>query len=442
MHMSAKALALMTALAAGSIQAAPVTDNQPFFNLEYRGINSAGWTPGSLVRFGANFVSPFVTNNTNGTTMWASQGAPANGSDAAHKCPSQGGTLKCVGISANPSPLLPNFASAYLADNPAVYRGTWYLNFWNTQNGTNNYFSQQVYLDPAATQAPKVANITMSGSTETPTFTWAPPPGAVVNGYRVNIFDKSLMVNGNNGQVFSKNLTPDQTSFQVDPAGFTLSGYGFNPSTNYMIEISLIQTKNGGSAPADLFNSNVQAIARMYADFTPTLGGGHVINLPVVLDNGSYLFNMAVVPNQTYYIDPLVAVGYDFEIGAGDPNFASADLPDDIGDGLYDIWTHDPNGNAVLAAHNWNGHDVFSFGADGVGWFRVTGIETAAGLDPSSSTAFVTGLTFTGRGLFTGTQTPITVDVPTGGTVPEPAAPALALMALAAAGLARRRSSH
>ena len=51
--------------------------------------------------------------------------------------------------------------------------------------------------------------------------------------YRVNIFDKSLMVNGNNGQVFSKNPTPDQTSFQVDPAGFTPSGYGFNPSTNY-----------------------------------------------------------------------------------------------------------------------------------------------------------------------------------------------------------------
>ena len=36
----------------------------------------------------------------------------------------------------------------------------------------------------------------------------------------------------------------------------------------------------------------------------------------------------------------------------------------------------------------------------------------------------------------------VSLGVPPGGTVPEPAAPALALMALAAAGLARRRSSH
>ena len=70
-------------------------------------------------------------------------------------------------------------------------------------------------------------------------------------------------------------------------------------------------------------------------------------------------------------------------------------------------------------------------GAGGLSRFRVGDIETAAGLDPSNTTAFVTGLSFTGSGSFTGTQTPITVNVPD--RVPEP--PMLALLLVAQAGL-------
>jgi len=67
-------------------------------------------------------------------------------------------------------------------------------------------------------------------------------------------------------------------------------------------------------------------------------------------------------------------------------------------------------------------------------------LRIAAGLDPLDTTAFVTGLTFTGAGLFTGTQTPLTVDV---AAVPEPETYALFLAGLAAiVGLTRRRTGR
>lgn len=413
-------------------QAAPVVVLTPFFNLEYRGLNSVGWTSGAQVRFGANSVTPAVTNSfpidwSAGTVAWASKSV-----DGTDTCQSGGGTAICRRLWANPSPLNPHFVDVYLADDP-LYRGVWKLHF---QNGAD-VETRTVSLDPAAVQAPKVASITLSGDSLTPTFGWAPPAGATVDGYRVNIFDKRLMGPDNSGHIYSQNLAPSTPGFTIDPAQFGLAADGgLKIGGDYMIEISLIQKKNPGSA--SLGNANIQAIARMYADFSPKAGGGPVVNLPVVMEDGAFKFNMTVVPGQTYYIDPLVAVGYDYAIGVGDPRFLSVDLPDDIGDGLYDIYGFGADGSALLLAEDWSGRDVFHFAGDGVDRFRVLGIETGAGLDPRNTTAFITGLSFAGAGFFTGTQTPITVDVPA--TVSQPGT--LALMfaaAAAAAGRGRRR---
>ena len=58
---------------------------------------------------------------------------------------------------------------------------------------------------------------------------------------------------------------------------------------------------------------------------------------------------------------------------------------------------------------------LLNFGSGGVSRFRVLGVETGAALDPTDTTAFVTGLSFVGDGNFTGTQTPIVANA-----VPEP----------------------
>jgi len=407
----ARAAAACLVVAAAGLQAAPVVVNTPFFNLENRGINSMGFSTGQFMRIGANSVVP---NGLNGTTGLGTTTDLVSGALVQRVIPFV------------PGPIIPNFFQRLLADNPNLY-GAWDLTF---TNGTDSTTVNVPGLPQGTTQAPFVNSITLSGTSANPVFSWTPPPGVSVQGYRVNIYDKSLVVPGsNNGQVTSRNLQPNITSYEVTAADFTVPGYAFTLGKNYSIEISLIQTRDG---TGNLSNSNLKAIARAYADFTPVEGGGPVVNLPVVLANGSYQFNITVEPGVVYYIDPEVAIGYDYAIGAGDPFFQSVVLPN-VGDGLFDIYGFDAGGNPVLLADDWAAGAAFDFGTGGIDRFRVLGIETSAGLDPLNTTAFVTGLTFTGPGQFTGTQTPITVTI----DVPEP--PVWALAALGLLALRRRR---
>lgn len=391
--------------------AATVSVNTPFINLEHRAVNSIGAATGQFLRIGAVSVVP---NGANGTTGIGTHVMP------------DGSTITRT-INSASSPLLPNFFSRLLQDSPDL-RGDWDLTFRNGGDQT----TRRVSLSPSAQQAPFVNSITLSGTSQNPTFSWTPPPGVRVDAYRINIYDKDLVALGQGGQVTNRDLLPGQTAYTVAAADFTVPGYAFTLGKPYAIEFSLIQTKDGTSRSS---NDNLQAIARVYADFTASNSGGPAVNLPVVLANGSYQFNMTVVPGQTYYIDPEVAIGYDYAIGAGNPNFASVALPAGIGDGLYDIYGFDALNQLVLLADDWQAGQVFDFGTSGVDRFRVLGIETAAMLDPANTTAFVTALTFTAAGQFTGTQTPITVDLGSG-TVPEPAAWMLTPLAL---GLAMRR---
>ena len=406
-HLAAALLMSMTL----TVHATPVNVTSPFFNLENAGVSSVFGAGGQSMRIGASTVVP---NGSNGTTAIGTTTDLVTGETVIR------------GIPFSPGPVIPNFFRRYIADNPNQY-GPWTLTFTNGPDSTSVVVPG---LPSGATQAPFVNSITLSGSSQLPTFSWTPPPAAAVNGYRINIYDKSIIAPGNSGQVVSRNLVPSTTSYTVNPSDFTVAGFGFNPSKNYLVEIALIQTRDGGSS--NLSNSNLKAISRYYADFTPTQAGGPVVNLPVVLENGSYLFNITVEPGQTYYIDPEVAIGYDYATGLGDPNFRSLLLPN-IGDGLFDIYGYDINGLLTLLADDWHAGVVFDFGVNGVNRFRVLDIEASANLDPNSATAFVTGLTFTGAGQFTGTQTPITINV----DVPEPSVWALASIGLL--GVWRRR---
>ena len=153
--------------------------------------------------------------------------------------------------------------------------------------------------------------------------------------------------------------------------------------------------------------------------------------LPSVGPSGEFKFNLEVKAGETVLIDPLIAIGYDYQIGAGDPNFASVTLPN-IGDGLFDLYLWDGT-DWLFSTVLQDGIQHF-FGGNGVDRFRILGIETSAGINPLSTTAFITGLSFVGDGRFTGTMTPITTEVP------EPSTLALVGLALAVFGF--RQASH
>jgi hypothetical protein len=152
--------------------------------------------------------------------------------------------------------------------------------------------------------------------------------------------------------------------------------------------------------------------------------------MPVVTEEGwRFFFN--VTPNQLVFIDPEVAIGYDYVVNSG-PSFASVLLPD-VGDGRYDLLLWDgagwaDSGDDILAGQQY----AFS---TPLTRFRIAGIETEAALDPSDTTAFVTGLTFTEAGQVDMLQIPVTTTVP----VPEPETYALFLAGLGVLAVSARR---
>ena len=158
--------------------------------------------------------------------------------------------------------------------------------------------------------------------------------------------------------------------------------------------------------------------------------------LPQIVNQDGFNFNFNIVLDQQIFIDPLVAVGYEYRVTSG-PNILTALFPTVVGDtDGYQIYALD--GTTLLGSVLGGG--LFNFGSAGVNGFRLVGIDVGANLDPTNTTAFVTGLTFAGSGTVAMTQNPITVNTD-GNNVPEPSTMLLSLLGLVAVGSLRRRRS-
>jgi hypothetical protein len=231
-----------------------------------------------------------------------------------------------------------------------------------------------------------------------------------------NIIHTAILSPGQNSYTFPSTLSTGQTLIAGD---------------KYSINFQLIDTRDGGSDPS---NSNADILARSnsWFDFTPQLGSTTPSNIQLPMVNGQtgvYQFEVGTVgPSSVTFIDPEVAIGYIYQTGATDPNFASVLLPD-VGGGVFDLSYLSTN--VMLDA----GVQYF-FPTGGVSEFEVTGIDPSADLDPANTSAFVTGLTFETPGSFTGTMTPITEDVT---AAPEPGSLSLLVSGLVGAVMVRRR---
>lgn len=151
-------------------------------------------------------------------------------------------------------------------------------------------------------------------------------------------------------------------------------------------------------------------------------------------DTGAFEFAPFVIGDefpldQFLFIDPVVAIGYEYAISGG-PSFTEILLPL-LGDA-------DGYGIELLINGNWTLVDQVADGgsytfAEAVNGFRVVDIDPALALNPDSPVAFVTGIKVNEAGTIVLSMTPITA------AVPEPATWALVFSGLVLTALSRRR---
>lgn len=394
------------ALACGVVSAQPITLVPDTINMfrDTRGAGDVGIPAGDLFQFGAN-----VSGGSAGVSVGASYGS-----------------LTVSQFGCSPLAVNPNFCARTTSFN-AGRLDPWTIRF---TRGPDALELLGPSLAGAEQAVPFPVSVSLSGSGLTPTISWVVPNGFAPDAFRINVFDKGRILSNGQADVVHSVAIPANATSYVLPSTFN-SGLPLQAGGNYTVNLQLIETRNHVA----FTNNNAEILRRSNSFFAFTPLSGNVppaVALPTVI-NGVYNFNVQNVgPNGTTFIDPFVAVGYDYAIGKGDPKFKSVVLPD-VGDGKFKLEYIDSGGLAQVA--DVDDGTQFFFGVDGVGAFRVTGIETSAMLDPANATAFITGLTFVSNGDFTGTMTPITQFV---ADVPEPSTWMLMLAGLL--GLAQLRA--
>ncbi len=145
---------------------------------------------------------------------------------------------------------------------------------------------------------------------------------------------------------------------------------------------------------------------------------------PVVLPDGTtggFTFTTVTPPRIRRWYDPDIAVGYDYEVNPGGDNFTAVEFVSGFGDDQYTIEFID--GAGVMQVITLGDFELFDFEdpaqgntPGGVSFFRVTGIEPEAGLNPDDPAAFPTGLAFgdadnNGEAIVNFTMTPLATPV-------------------------------
>ena len=376
--------------------------NEIYHFRDIRGPNSVGFAVRDSLAIGALNVLP---SGKDGTTATATQ---------------NGATITLQDFSSTVHPNQMVLGIPYDAN----LTGSWDVTFVNGAD----MLTVSTPAPGAIANAGFATDLTQSGGGTTPTFSWVNPNGPERVSLSIFDLERRQASNGFADRIFVTGVSG--TSFTI-PDGVLEADH------LYAVGIEADLLYQGGTNPSGASRAGaIRSRSRTFFDFsTGTLPDIGDIFLPMVDTSGGtpvFHFDNAVIAGQVEYYDPIVAVGYDYAIGAGDPLFASVILPD-IGDGLFDLALRDTQGGFVSVATLAAGSE-YSF-ANGVAEFRITGIEIDAGLDPSDATAFVTGLSFTETGRFTGKMTPIVVDTT---PVPLPFTAPLLLFGLLMLGHSRR----
>ncbi|WP_420335394.1 VPLPA-CTERM sorting domain-containing protein [Roseibium sp.] len=407
------------------VHAATITASDVYAFRVASGPNTAGFGDSDVLTFGVN-VAPNGFGEDNGVPVLdtsGSQAPPTTGTAT------QNGVTRPLNFEGDP--VNQNlYSGGVLYDKN--FTGAWTLNL---QNGPDNLTVATPEVGDVRLPA-RVNNVglSVSGDKTTPTISWNNvdvDPDAV----RLTIFDlEQRDLSGQAVEVFSS------PRFRNGETSYTIPNGKLEEDRLYAIQIETrIERQSGTSSTGQDLTGSTLSVNRTWFNFaTSDLPENVVVQLPEVITTAQgtpvFVFDKEVSAGKVEFYDPIVTEGYDYAIGESNPNFASFILPD-LGDGLYDLYLFDESLADFAFAEVVDAGTEYFFEIGGVEQFRILGIETALGLDPENPAAFVTGLSFVTDGRFTGTMTPITVEVPQ--VVPLPAGFVLLISAFGGLGLTR-----
>ena len=337
--------------------------------LEQASVNNTGASTSPVLFIGADDVVP---NGNSGTTGVAT--FPAGSITPTLSYP----------LLNRSSTAFPNQISTGIGANAIPFTNSNLLNAWTLTftNSSASPTSKTVQTAPLTSDLfPAFANdVTITGGTTTPEINWAGSGNAVF----INIVD--LTEHGNT--IYSRGGLSASGAFQIPGSA------GLNATDQYQIQVAEVYTRDGSM---NTMHDNEAVISRALFNYTVSSTAPAVpINIPMIDSSGVFHFNMTVTAGTTTYIDPPIAIGYIYQIGADNPNFASVTLPvlpDQTNP--YEIeWDNGLDTAFVLGGH------TFDFTGPGVSIFDVLGIDRANGLNPQDPTAFITALTFESSGNF------------------------------------------
>jgi len=230
----------------------------------------------------------------------------------------------------------------------------------------------------------------------------------------------------------------DDNAFTVDSGNMTIDSFSSNDVTSQLL---LTAGSNGTYClDAELYDVNWNMVAQDDTCFNvgwnpPNNGGGNNNNstgvgsspsnplMPVVncsnidwsmttnisindcLNNTNAFWFEFNQSGSIVWIDPVVAVGYDFVVYNG-PAMTSVQIPTGYGDDVFDLYLY--NGNGWYDTNiDINAGVTYTFQSP-VERMSIRGIEAYEMLDPNDPTAFVAGITFANSGTVLMTMTPVT----------------------------------
>lgn len=306
-------------------------------------------------------------------------------------------------------------------------------------SGTNKVIATPGVGDVAA--MPYVQSLALQSTGLTPTVSWSLPGStASIDQVLVRVFDNAKPITS-----ISRTPNSPHTTQQSD----LIFSQKVSVGSSFTLPANLLQYGNSYSVAVVLDHlrpdQSVVSRSQSFFDYTPinpaTLVGAPsnivlptmdpISNLTGPEQGPLYRFHVdAVSPDALTYIDPAYASGFEYRIGAGDPNFKSVQIASLLGDGLYEVYTWTGSG-WTLARTGLAAGERYEFGTGGVDRFQIRGIEASAEVSAFDPSAFVTGVSFTAHGSFTGTMQAMVA-------VPEPATIALWCGGLTLLALRRR----